>query len=398
MDYGFFSLSEMQSSKTVMSNSTHCGACGLKKYCKSPNMSYHGKGKKKILVIGEAPGKNEDEANEQFVGQAGKRLRNELKKLGIDLNNDCWKTNAIRCRPKDNKTPSSEQIKCCRPALFDEIHKLKPESILLFGASAAESVLGYLWDDSDKYKMETWVDWQMPNQELNCWISVHYHPSYLERSNDELLNVLFRKYLKKAIRKTGRPYVEIPNYSNDVELIYKEKDIILALKDLHNLFAFDYETNALKPEYHGSKIVSCAFSDGKKTFAFPWSDGIVDNVSEILKSKDYRKIASNMKFEERWTVNKLGHRVSGWDWDTMLAAHTLNSAGGVTGLKFQSFVQLGQTKYDKYTEPYLKAVKGNHINRIHEISLKDLLVYNGLDALLEFKLAQLQKRKFKDDK
>jgi len=113
----------------------------------------------------------------------------------------------------------------------------------------------------------------------------------------------------------------------------------------------------------------------------------------LLKSS-IGKIASNLKFEERWTRYFLKHRVRNWDWDTMLAAHVLNNATGITGLKFQAFVQLGQSQYDKHIEPYLKSSKGQHLNRIREIPLKDLLVYNGMDSFLEIKLATLQKRRF----
>jgi len=130
MNQGFFTPLEMNKTKQRLNYSTHCGACGLYKGCHSPKMKFHGKGEKKILVIGEAPGKQEDEANEQFIGKAGKRLRHEFKLCDINLNRDCWKTNAIRCRPPANATPDSKQINYCRPALFAEIKKLKPHYVL----------------------------------------------------------------------------------------------------------------------------------------------------------------------------------------------------------------------------------------------------------------------------
>jgi len=394
MNQGFFTLTEPNKSKPKLRHSTYCGACGLHKYCQSPKMAYKGGGRKKILVIGEAPGAEEDKRNEQFVGKAGQRLKYELKKCGISLHADCWKTNAIRCHPIGNATPDSKQIGYCRPALFAEIKKLNPHSILLFGGVAADAVLGHLWNDGNSFTVAKWTDWLIPHQELNCWISVHYHPSYLERVHDDLTDLLFRKHLKKAVRKKKRPWKTVPNYQDEIELIYKPSDVFLALADMNKVCAFDYETNCLKPEYEGAEIVSCAFSDGKRTFAFPWSSDVAEGVSVTLKSISTKKIASNLKFEERWTRHFLKHRVHNWDWDTMLAAHVLNNATGITGLKFQSFVQLGQSQYDKHIEPYLKSSKGQHINRIREIPLKDLLVYNGLDSLLEFKLATLQKRRF----
>ena len=392
MNYGFFSSSEINPAKQRLAHSSQCGACSLFRHCKSPKMPYRGQGKRKILVVGQAPGKNEDEVNEQFVGKAGKRLKRELKRFKIDLNIDCWKTNAVRCHIEGNKAPDSKTIAKCRPALFAEINELQPEHILLFGSEAAESVLGHLWGSSEKFSMATWTDWVIPHQGLNAWISVHYHPSYLERCQDDLLDLLFRRGLKKALRKKGRPWKATPSFSDEVEVIYNPVSAILAVKELQNLFAFDYEATCLKPEYKGAEIISCSFSDGRRTFAFPWFNETTDIVSEVLRSKKYRKIAANIKFEERWTKHFLGHRVRNWDWDTMLSSHVLNNARGITGLKFQSFVRLGQEPYDRHIEPYLKSGRGQHINRIKEIPLKDLLVYNGMDSLCEYKLAAIQKQ------
>jgi hypothetical protein len=107
---------------------------------------------------------------------------------------------------------------------------------------------------------------------------------------------------------------------------------------------------------------------------------------------DIPKIAANAKFEERWTRKTFGHGINKWDFDTMLAAHLLDNKPGVCGLKFQAFVKLGQESYNDHIEPYLKADGSNEENRIKEIAIKELLIYNGLDSLLEWKLAKIQKR------
>lgn len=398
MRRGFFSLSELEPKTSTLNHSTHCGACGLFRTCQSPKMEYRGEGRKKILVVGEAPGADEDRDNEQFVGKAGERLKYELKRFGINLNNDCWKTNAIRCHPPKNAKPTSAQIIQCRPALFNEIKKLKPVSILLFGSVAAESVLGHLWDSGIKFSMNTWTDWLIPHQELNCWISVHYHPSYLERQSDELLNLLFRKGLERATKKRKRPWQEVLNYQNMIDIIYEPRIIRASIKGLINWgepITFDYETNCLKPEYEGAKIYSCSICWGdKNVISFPWSKDVEPTMSKLLKS-NIPKVASNIKFEERWTRYMLGHKVHNWDWDTMLAAHILNNAKGVTGLKFQSFVRLGINPYNKHIEDFLRPSRGKHINQIDKIPLKDLLVYGGMDSLLEYKLAKIQKKEMR---
>ena len=78
----------------------------------------------------------------------------------------------------------------------------------------------------------------------------------------------------------------------------------------------------------------------------------------------------------------------------MLAAHVLNYARGVTGLKFQAFVLLGAESYNNHIEPFLKSVGKSPFNRIQDIDLKDLLLYNGLDSLLEYKVAMKQIKQF----
>ena len=119
-----------------------CYSCGLYKNCITPKMQPTGKGEKKILVIAEAPGKMEDLHGTQLIGQAGQTLRRYLKKYGVDLDRDCWKTNVIICRPANNKTPTSKQINCCRPNLIKTIEELKPEKILLLGSIALQGFSG----------------------------------------------------------------------------------------------------------------------------------------------------------------------------------------------------------------------------------------------------------------
>jgi hypothetical protein len=76
----------------------------------------------------------------------------------------------------------------------------------------------------------------------------------------------------------------------------------------------------------------------------------------------------------------------------MLAAHCLDNRPGICSLKFQAFINLGVPSYNERIAPYLEASHGPY-NRIHEILLDDLLHYNGIDSLLEVKLAQYQRRK-----
>ena len=107
------------------------------------------------------------------------------------------------------------------------------------------------------------------------------------------------------------------------------------------------------------------------------------------------KIASNLKFEERWTRHKLGHGIRRWCWDTMLAAHVLDCRPGITSVKFQAFVLLGVGEYNDHIAPFFETVRGRCLNDAElEISLEHLLQYGGEDALYEEMVARAQWKQF----
>ena len=94
MPKGFFSQAQLQSSPQ-MSRIASCGICGLHKTCLSPKMPFTGKGRKKILFVAEAPGRIEDNKNEQLIGKAGQLFRRILTPLDFNLDRDGFKHNAI---------------------------------------------------------------------------------------------------------------------------------------------------------------------------------------------------------------------------------------------------------------------------------------------------------------
>jgi len=243
--------------------------------------------------------------------------------------------------------------------------------------------------------METWLGWNIPLQEQNTWLSVHFHPSYLERANNKLLDKIFRTQLKEACAHTERPWPSgPPDIKKDIIVEYNEDAAARWLSGIKKgIIAFDYEGNALKPEYEGAELVSVSVcrADGK-TLACPLSDKVVAEMKRILTSTDIQKIGANIKFETRWTKAKFGVTVRRWVWDTMLAAHTLKQDKGITGLKFQTFVQFGLRPYNEHIEPFLEQVKGSHLNRINEIPLAKLLEYNGIDSRVTYELAKIQRK------
>lgn len=367
-----------------------CGACGLYKNCKSPKMQPHGLGRKRVLVVGEAPGEQEDEEGRPFIGKSGQHLRQTLAALGVKLDRDATVTNALVCRPPNNATPDIDQISYCRPNLLNTIKEFQPEVIVTLGRSALVSVVHGHWK-GDVGPMERWVGWKIPLE--NFWLCPTYHPSFLLRMKNILMDRQFSDHLEQAFTiEDPTPAVFDPTKAVDV--IFDTSSVDGLLREIDSIggwAAVDYETTGLKPEYPKARIVSCAVSNGLRTIAYPWTDETANATSRFLRSKRTRKISSNLKMEERWTRCKLGHRVVNWGWDTVVAAHCLDNRPEICSLKFQSFVKMGVTTYNENVEPYLKGNKG-HYNRIKEIQIRTLLIYNGVDALLEHRLAMIQRK------
>lgn len=130
------------------------------------------------LVIGEAPGADEDQQGEPFVGRAGKLLNSMLLAMGLPRE-QVFIANILKCRPPNNRDPQPEEVLACEAYLRQQIDLIKPKIILAVGRIAAQNLL----------KLETPIGkmrgnrYQYPDSELP--VIVTYHPAYLLRSPRE---------------------------------------------------------------------------------------------------------------------------------------------------------------------------------------------------------------------
>ena len=113
--------------------------CGLKTTAKSLCF-YRGAAKARLMIIGEAPGREEDLSGSPFVGPAGQLLDKMLAAIGLG-DSDVHITNAVYWRPPGNRTPTPQEIEVCRPFLERQMTLVGPELVLLLGAAAARPVL-----------------------------------------------------------------------------------------------------------------------------------------------------------------------------------------------------------------------------------------------------------------
>jgi uracil-DNA glycosylase family 4 len=118
-----------------------CQACGLAQGRQHVVVS-RGNPAASLLLIGEAPGAQEDAQGVPFVGRAGQLLDRMLESVGLDSERDAYICNVIKCRPPDNRRPTAVEIAACRPFLLRQIALVDPRLILLVGATALEGVLG----------------------------------------------------------------------------------------------------------------------------------------------------------------------------------------------------------------------------------------------------------------
>lgn len=122
---------------------TEVVGCLLCKLSRSRKNAVPGDGQTsaKIIFIGEAPGKNEDEKGRPFIGVAGRILDEALQKAGIERS-QVFITNIVKCRPPGNRIPEDDERAACRPYLDRQISLIAPRIICILGATAYSSILG----------------------------------------------------------------------------------------------------------------------------------------------------------------------------------------------------------------------------------------------------------------
>ena len=99
-----------------------------------------GDGSADFVLVGEAPGANEVEEKEPFVGRAGKRLDEILHRIGVDRK-DLYITNLVKVRPPDNRDPKKDEIEAWGPLLEKELEQIQPEVVITLGNFASKELL-----------------------------------------------------------------------------------------------------------------------------------------------------------------------------------------------------------------------------------------------------------------
>jgi uracil-DNA glycosylase len=126
------------------------------------------------MLVGEAPGSEEDRLGEPFVGQAGKLLDNMLAAIALGRGQNVYIANVLKCRPPGNRNPEPDEVAKCSPHLLRQIGLIKPKLIVAMGRFAAQTLLG---TDATIASLRGKV-----HQYAGVPLIVTYHPAYLLRN------------------------------------------------------------------------------------------------------------------------------------------------------------------------------------------------------------------------
>jgi uracil-DNA glycosylase family 4 len=341
-----------------------CKACPLARIDnKSPHMAPSGAIKPVVYMLGEAPGKDEDDQDEQFVGASGALLRAFLPRKwrekdadGVDLRLR-W-NNVVRTRPPQNRTPTPIEIECCRPSVARDIAKSKPAAIFGFGLLPLKWVLGA----SARHGIGLWRGRRFPVNinGYECWYYAFHHPAALLREKTASKRTFrageigseneraFSFDLKRAFTEIdqGLPEAVVHDLkvaSYGIEIVEGKEGDLARLEKLldwaakQKIKGFDWETTKLRPYDAHAAILTAAVGTSELSFSWaidhpeakwkPEERPIVKKLTaRFLRNDTGTKAVQNLSFEQEWIAVEIDWkllRASRWDC-TMTQAHIID--------------------------------------------------------------------------
>jgi len=171
--------------------SSNCKKCALCEH-RTNIVVDRGNFNTKLMIIGEAPGENEDLQGKAFVGRAGKLMDELMLETGIDTNQDALIVNVVKCRPPDNRAPKQEEADRCKPFLWKQIELVKPKFIVLLGRTA----LKHLIPEKADSPMASEVGNAFAHPDFpGVQFMIFYHPAYILR--DPRKKPIMREHIAK---------------------------------------------------------------------------------------------------------------------------------------------------------------------------------------------------------
>lgn len=332
-----------------------------------------------ILVLGEAPGAEEDALGTQFIGKSGRMLQKLIP--GREMDRVVFQ-NTVRCRPPDNATPKSQDIKACGLYLDEEIERLPLKAIVGVGGVP----LTRFYPKQNITRLHG-VKFPVQIGQKVLWYYPVLHPSYALRTGDDRSPAFYtlRADMRRFFREVDNwpePKIWTPR-PEDVKQPATEAEARAILATMVGPLGLDLETQKLKPYLIGAALLTAAVSDGTTTMAWsinhpeaPTSWGL-DLLLEIAATRQW--VAHNANFELQWLIYMA--RQAGKEWRSA---------------RFDDSQACGRVYYereklgDKYMalELMTRIELGTDVKTLHVLNmdnmaaepLSEVLPYNGLDA------------------
>ncbi|MEO0980302.1 MAG: uracil-DNA glycosylase, partial [Pseudomonadota bacterium] len=131
----------------------------------------------RLMLVGEAPGRDEDLQGKPFVGRSGQLLDRMLAAIGVDRE-AAYIANVVPWRPPGNRTPTPQETEICKPFIKRQIELVNPDVLVFLGAASAKNLLGV--QDGIRKMRGRWMNYTLQGREIAAVAT--YHPAYLLRS------------------------------------------------------------------------------------------------------------------------------------------------------------------------------------------------------------------------
>jgi len=353
-----------------------CGVdCTLCDGVKTPFMPMSGNINAPLLFVGEAPGADEDEGGIQFIGRAGKLLREALDKFHIT---DFAMDNVCACRPPNNRLPAKEEIAACIPRLMNNIMKMPNLKLVVpLGNVALIALTGQ--------KNITKLSGKLMPYSDGIQILPIIHPSYFLRNQHE--SRTFFDHIGRIPNAITGSLTSVDDFGNYIiiDSLEKWQELVTKIRK-YKMFSYDLETNGLNIFESGFWIKCIAFSvEPYEAWILPMDerapsfwDMVMADMHLIFPSKRIGKCGHNIKFDNLCMKAILNIQVNGTVWDTSTVAYLLNENES-HGLKELAW---------KYTKVggYEQALS----DRVDRVTGSELYRYCGIDADVTERIRRIQ--------
>lgn len=338
-----------------------------------------------IVLIGEAPGREEAASGSPFRGRAGKLLNQALLDAGIDRS-ECMVTNGVLCHPRENLKPPAQALAACRPRLWGELQEFHPSVIVALGNQAIAQVVAGKRSISAIQGTS-----QRPNPDIGLGEDVlvvpAWHPAYVLRNRSAYADLV--RSLKRAKLQMENPHgagLGSFGLTGRIKAHWVRDDEsareLLSTYPTSGLVGVDIETSGLNPYVAGAQIftISFAFSQGIE-------EGWVVDFYHYPKAKELVRELLGRKANQVWHngmfdlgyLREHGIDTGRLDLDTLLVHYAYDEGGNVHGLEHLADQEFGSGPYKsivtwKWDDP-------------EKIDWPKLVIYNACDAFYTLHLA-----------